>query len=82
MSCHLPRTLIGETLIAWCNVCSKDTKHRVDAVDASHTAGKIGPCVEHGPKTKDPTGRSQRQVKQAEQREAAQRQPSLFAEQP
>jgi len=52
MSEHLPESLIGSEVPAWCKVCKKETRHRVDRVAVGSHAGKAGPCMEHGPKQK------------------------------
>lgn len=53
MTEHLPENMIGEHVLGWCDVCRAETKHRVDRVAVGARAGKIGPCLEHGPKVND-----------------------------
>ncbi len=50
MSHHFPEHLIGQTALAWCARCSRMTEHRIDRVAVASHAGKVGPCLEHGPK--------------------------------
>jgi ribosomal protein L44E len=73
MSEHLPETLIGQTLLAYCDVCEKNTNHRVDRVAVGSHAGKIGPCLENHVALL-----TKRQEKTRQQLANAQRQPGLF----
>lgn len=77
MAEHLPESLIGEAILARCNVCQRDTKHRVDRLAIDSHAGKIGPCLEHGPKT-NASGHTKAQAEKHRRRQEEARQPNLF----
>lgn len=77
MSEHLPENLIGSQIQAPCSTCNRHTWHRVDRVAVGSHAGKIGPCLEHGPKG-DAAGRNKKQANQLRRRQQQQRQPNLF----
>ncbi len=70
MSEHFPEATIGLTTLAWCNVCNRMTSHRIYRVALHAHAGKVGPCLEHGP-------RVELTKKQIEQRRRS-RQKELF----
>jgi hypothetical protein len=44
---HYAAHMIGDATAEWCNVCRRDTKRMIYAVDTSHKAGIAGPCLEH-----------------------------------
>lgn len=77
MTEHLPENMIGERVLGWCDVCRAETKHRVDRVAIGARAGKIGPCLEHGPKVNQ-RGETKKQERNRELRESVDRQPSLY----
>jgi hypothetical protein len=74
---HYPRNMIGETVPAFCQVCQRVTDHRVDPVTIEQKAGKLGPCLEHGPKVNE-RGENKKQARVREDRERAARNPRLF----
>jgi hypothetical protein len=71
MSEHYTRNTLEVT--AWCKPCSRNTQHRVDA-------GRLGPCLEHGPKV-DANGLSKTQAKRRAKAAAEHQQQELFAAQ-
>jgi hypothetical protein len=75
MSQHYPESLIGETDETWCATCGRMTKHLI--VRHSEHAGRLGHCLEHGPKVNE-RGESKSQEKRREQREQEEKNPKLF----
>jgi ribosomal protein L44E len=77
MSEHLQEKHIGTEILAWCRVCGKYTRHRVDRVSVDSHAGKIGACLEHRPKT-NTQGESKKQEISRLRREKEAREPRLI----
>lgn len=77
MSEHLPECLIGTECVAWCDNCANYTMHRIDRVAVGSHAGKIGPCLEHGPKV-NAGGENKKQEHQRLARECEEREGNLF----
>lgn len=77
MSEHLPSTMIGQMVMAYCPVCKRHTKHRVDRVAVGPSAGKIGTCqVPH--RKLNSRGETKKQERTRQEQERLRRQPSLF----
>ena len=71
MSEHYPESAIGQSILAWCNKCQRQTMHLI--VRHSEHAGRCGPCTEH---ESQPITKAQLKRKERAEREA--RNPSLF----
>jgi len=76
---HLKSSIVGETIQSWCNVCHRQTEDRVYAVSTTNSAGKPGPCLEHGPKV-NAQGETKRQELARKKREQDTANPPLFGD--
>ena len=73
MSEHYSSNMVGEIILAFCNTCGRNSDHQIFRVSVDNPAGKLGPCMEHGPK-----GPSQKQLRDRERRERESAQRDLF----
>jgi hypothetical protein len=60
---HFPENAIGEDCSAWCKVCHRLTRHRLDRVAVNSHASKAGPCLEHGAKRELTKAQAERRTK-------------------